>query len=638
MFNYDNSKLAVLMKTRWHYNLKLILFLLPFITGSQLLFSQQQSTADTSLINELIQKHLNVKYIYPDSSLNLILKAKKLLDNSESETLQAKVLQYTGIQYYVLGNYSLSFANLSQSLEIYLKLNDKWGESKSYNNMGMVFTVIGNIDKAIEYHRKSLNLCLEIGNKKLIPANYHNLAINFLEKNNYDSSIIYADNALEIYKTNKQTDKIYQLYNLKGRIYAKSGKYDLAQKHFERTINQSNNLWEQTFGRIGMAELYLFQKNYDSAIKQASIAYYGSIKLNTKWDIKESASLLATAYEKKSKYDSAFKYLKISKQISDSIITLELKDQFDNVDIITSEHLNNQLKKEKEIQAQKIKYKNGLIYVFIIATVFMLIFLYVYFTKNRQNKKLSTNLKESNALISYKNKELKKLNKTKDLMFRVIAHDLMGPISSVISFTDYISKNKEVLSEKNIHELFEKLNISVNRAYQLLDNLLNWARFQMEDSGISIIDLKISEFINLIKSNLSQLLKEKNISLEINIDEETEICTDKNILQAIIRNLLSNAIKFTPVGGNIIINGCIIKDELEIEIKDSGVGMTQEQIDLLFGSSPGESNVGTEGEKGSGIGFTLCRDFVKLLNGHIWVESKLNSGTSVFFRIPTNKL
>ena len=637
MFNYDNPKIASVMKKWWHCNLKVIILALSFFSFSHILFSQQ-SEADTTKINELIQKHFEIKFIYPDSSLKLILEAKKLSENCNYEYLRAKALQYTGIQYYVLGNYSLSFANLSQSLEIYLKLNDKWGESKSLNNLGLVYTVVGNIDKAIEYHRKSLQLCLEIGNKKLMPANYHNLAINFLEKDNYDSAIIYTNTALNIYKNTNRTNKTYQLYNLKGRIYAKAEKYDLAQKLFERTINQEDNLWEQTFGRIGMAELYLFQKNYDSSIKQATIAYISSVNLKTQWDIRESASLLASAYEKTLKYDSAYKYLKISKQINDSIITIELKDQFDNIDIITTEHRNNQLKKEKEIQSQKIKYKNSLIYAFIITSLVMLIFIYVYFTKNRQNKKLSNNLKESNALISFKNKELKKLNKTKDLMFRVIAHDLMGPISSVISFTDYISKNKEVLSEKNIHELFEKLNISVNRAYQLLDNLLNWARFQMEDSGISIIDINISEFLNLIISNLSQLLKEKNINLEINIEEETEINTDKNILQAVIRNLLSNAIKFTPVGGNIIINGCIIKDELEIEIKDNGIGMTKEQINLLFGSNPGESSIGTEGEKGSGIGFTLCRDFVKLLNGHIWVESKLNSGTSVFFRIPTNKI
>jgi signal transduction histidine kinase len=174
-------------------------------------------------------------------------------------------------------------------------------------------------------------------------------------------------------------------------------------------------------------------------------------------------------------------------------------------------------------------------------------------------------------------------------------------------------------------------------AFELLDNLLAWARSQLNAISINpeTFDLSstITDALNLLNGNLMQ----KNISLSREYQGECMVFADKAMIETVIRNLLSNAIKFTPANGNITIT--LETNELDtiLSVKDSGIGIEEERIEKVFNFAETQSTRGTEGEKGTGLGLILSKEFMLKNNGRIWFESAVNSGSTFYIALPREK-
>ena len=128
----------------------------------------------------------------------------------------------------------------------------------------------------------------------------------------------------------------------------------------------------------------------------------------------------------------------------------------------------------------------------------------------------------------------------------------------------------------------------------------------------------------------------KNILMENKIDPSTLINADKNMLSTILRNLISNAIKFTPQEGKICVSASENKEYIEVSVTDTGVGIEEKYIPLLFRIDNKYSTPGTNNETGTGLGLILCREFVEKHKGKIWVESEINKGSRFIFTLPKN--
>lgn len=151
----------------------------------------------------------------------------------------------------------------------------------------------------------------------------------------------------------------------------------------------------------------------------------------------------------------------------------------------------------------------------------------------------------------------------------------------------------------------------------------------MEQEKIDLSDL-INGIYLLNKGNLNL----KNIDFKTNIEPEVAIFADLNTIKTVLRNLMSNAIKFTPDGGEIYINAIDSEENVTIVVKDSGIGIPEENIPKLFDSNQHLTTYGTNRESGSGLGLILCKDFVEKNRGKIWVESLPGKGTSFFVQLP----
>lgn len=225
---------------------------------------------------------------------------------------------------------------------------------------------------------------------------------------------------------------------------------------------------------------------------------------------------------------------------------------------------------------------------------------------------------------------LQSLNAVKDRMFSVIGHDLRSPLGSVKMTLEYLSETIEETSTEELKSTIDLLQKTTDEVFSLLENLLGWAKSQsgnllITKEPIDLMDLGYKVYL-LNKGNL----KFKNIDFKLDIQPGTIVSADLNTITAVFRNLLSNAVKFTPDGGTISLLAKEVDDKILIEVKDSGVGIPPENLPKLFDSTKHLTTFGTNRESGSGLGLTLCYDFVKKNDGEIWAESTVGKGTSFF--------
>lgn len=263
-----------------------------------------------------------------------------------------------------------------------------------------------------------------------------------------------------------------------------------------------------------------------------------------------------------------------------------------------------------------------------------------YITKPFNSEELISRVKnhielnEARELIKTQNEELKKLNATKDKFFRIIGHDLKSPISQIIQLSDLLVNQFNDYSEEEIKSFVGYMKESSITTFKLLENLLDWARSQTNSITFNPAFTKIKcigdECVSLLKENAIA----KKITIHNNFNEEIEVKIDQNMISTVIRNLISNAVKFTNEGGTIELEANKKHDVIEISVKDNGVGMRRDDCEKLFKIESGNTSLGTNKEKGTGIGLILCREFVERHNGKIWAESEPDMGSKFTFSIP----
>jgi signal transduction histidine kinase len=271
-----------------------------------------------------------------------------------------------------------------------------------------------------------------------------------------------------------------------------------------------------------------------------------------------------------------------------------------------------------------------LVLIFGSLTAFLFFFLALIIIRRGLVKRRLVELE-----IKMKNEELQRLSSEKDKFFSIIAHDLRSPFYGFLGLTELLVEELPVMSFNESKRIAVNLNDSAVATFRLLENLLEWSRMEQ---GLIPFKQEIFQLLPVIDECLSaiwELAKNKGIEIKSDISSELYVYADRNMLQTVIRNLVSNALKFTDNDGEILISAkSALVNNIEISIKDSGIGMKQEIIENLFKLHVNTSRPGTKGEPSTGLGLLLCKEFVEKNGGKIWVESEENIGSEFHFTIP----
>lgn len=269
----------------------------------------------------------------------------------------------------------------------------------------------------------------------------------------------------------------------------------------------------------------------------------------------------------------------------------------------------------------------GISIIFYLGTLFLKYNLDKYIQQSREKRE---SLQQLNAKMEKQSIETRELNAQKDRLFSIIGHDLRSPLSGIEGFLNVLDHGGVPDAERKIMQN-ELLRLTRN-SRQLLDNLLSWAKRDTNAYEATEVDYPV--LIKKVGDQLQPLAEAKGIKLQVLIDEgEGTVTGDSDMLEMVIRNLISNAIKFTPKGGWIKLRAYELERELRLEVEDNGVGMTEQQREKLF-SPHREVGVGTNREKGVGLGLMLCTEFLTYMNGTIEVRSVKDKGTCFTVHLP----
>jgi PAS domain S-box-containing protein len=231
-------------------------------------------------------------------------------------------------------------------------------------------------------------------------------------------------------------------------------------------------------------------------------------------------------------------------------------------------------------------------------------------------------------------KQLSELNSFKDKLFNVIAHDIRDPLAVLISLMELMEEEMQSCDGEH-EEVVNEMGEQIQNTFMLVESLLDWFRSQR---GGMMFNPVIGDLSHAVQANVRLLQvrsKGKRIQITSHIPKETWVYADKEMLDLVIRNLLSNAIKFTDSEGSIQLEAYQVDGEIIVSIRDTGAGIAPDQASTLFQDAYPVSSAGTAGERGVGLGLTLCREFVRMNGGDIWFDSIPDQGSTFYFSIPT---
>ena len=249
-------------------------------------------------------------------------------------------------------------------------------------------------------------------------------------------------------------------------------------------------------------------------------------------------------------------------------------------------------------------------------------------------KEKSEALELQTSQLNESNDKLSKSNETKDKLFAIIAHDLKSPFNVILSASELLHENYNQLDETTIKRMLQTVYKSTNNFYMLLENLLEWTRVQGDSITVNFRPVNLKEVIENNILVFEDRAAEKEVCFKCKFDSLANVRADENMLNTVFRNLISNAIKFTSKGDVTISVSDLDKNNVLVQIQDSGMGMDIDQLEKLFIVKEAASTRGTHGEKGTGLGLLVCKEFVEISGGRIWAKSQKGKGTSFYFTIP----
>lgn len=240
-------------------------------------------------------------------------------------------------------------------------------------------------------------------------------------------------------------------------------------------------------------------------------------------------------------------------------------------------------------------------------------------------------IKHQKAKLEQFNKDLAVVNARKDRLFSIISHDIRSPLSTILGYSEIILEDLDELSNDEIKEYSYYINNVAKEINGLMSNLLDWSRLQLDRIDYTPEEIDLGKVVERVIGLFKQSAEIKRISLSSTINGDSQITADGNMLNTILRNLVSNAIKFTHSGGEVVISSALRDNKTYISVKDTGIGISSNDLQDLFKMEMHKPKVGTNSEKGTGLGLLLCKEFVEKHGGALLVQSSPGKGSSFTF-------
>ena len=548
---------------------------------------------------EEAERHLEVAEIQARES-----NANRLLLKSINAKAMGKFMQGDYPQTYIECKKGLSEAERLNDLEMLVLFN---------MNLATCFAILKDFTQAEPYYQSALKLTKKTKDGGQIAQIESNLGYLYLHKGDYQTSKTFCQKAIPV--LNKEGYQAWEAFAWAtlGQVALREKDYDRALECFtksETLLDPIQDLQRKAETAQGFADTHFLINDFEQSLKYAEYAEKVSKKINYHNGVVKASELLYKLLARKNQHKKALQYLSTSKHLSDSILESENRTKF--LLLETQAKFNRDKKLTEFANEKKLAKQKTITYVTSILLLALLI-IAILIRKNALNQKKA-------------NRSLRELNETKDKLFSIIGHDLKAPIGTLQELLElYTSKE---ISEEDVAKLAPRLKQNVDHSSFTLNNLLFWAKTQMNGINPDPKEVRIKQKVHAIIDTYRQEIKTKCLDIQCTIPPELTLIIDSTHFEIILRNLISNAVKYSHKRGIIkLSSGKLNEGVTELSICDAGVGMDKSTLKAVTNNQPISSASGTMEEKGTGIGLQIVHDLVKVNNGLFKIRSELGEGT-----------
>ena len=611
----------------------------------------------------LIYKHLNDKkglgncYTVYGRMYNLLADYKLALAYSNlaldiSRKLNNKLdiavcIKNIGVVYYSEGELSHALDYYYKALFIDLELRDDHAAAASYNDIGVVLQAMEVYPKALVNFQIALKLFNDSKDLNGVGTVYENIGEVMIAQKQYDRAVVYLSKSIKIAIKQDDKDGMSSVYTDLGVCYGNKNQVGPAINFLNKSLEIAGKyhiVYNEAYALIGFATIYNQQKEYSKAYKYAIEGQKYASKLGN-LSVRSNAALqLNRTLAGLGKFDEAYKILRGYIAMKDSLNTNESIQKLTSYNLElnfkTKQHQLAQQQKEKDIlYQQRLEQQRLINAIFLSIILGMIAISVVYYRQKRKQQQINAMLEDKNtevlqqkANLDDQAQKLNDLNVLKDRLISVLAHDLRAPLSTLRGLFSLLQD--DTITHEQMLEMIPGVLKKLEYTSDFLDTLLFWINSQMENFENSAKSFYVKDIVAYETESYHEQAALKGINLVDSVPDDVVASADPNSIRIVIRNLITNAIKFSKENDTIEVTARKQDGNTHIiTVKDTGTGMSEEQLNKLFKSKV-NSKAGTNNESGTGMGMLFCKDLVEKCSGKIWVTSTLGQGTEFSFTIP----
>lgn len=543
------------------------------------------------------------------------------------------------------GNYEDALYYFNKSLDIRLDLKTPLELATTLNNIGLIFLQMGDAVESAVWFRRSIDVCEGTDNQKLLANVYDNLGLATHKVDSLHASLTYHRKAYQISQDNAFRAITAKVALNLCDLHHEYGLRDSAEFYLDKALSYletSSYFPDIITASLAKANHYFFLKDHENTIIHAENALINAESCGNLLLASKALKLLRDVYAIEGDYERAFHYFDRYEQ---SVSSLRIEGGFSgptSLRAVQQDLVNERLMTEKNEKEYSLKMTNIYLIFFIILALLM-IAVTVILTRSKANKE------KAYALLRDKNDEIRRQQNTltsnqakmadllamKDKIFSILSHDLRGPLADLKNMLMLIEGG--LITEDEKKNVMTRLKEDLDHSANMLDNLLRWSSIQIKKESIKPVPVHVKSVINEAIELYNSPAFSKDITIELALhDESLAVLCDLECFKFSIRNLVSNAIKFTPPGGQINIDSAVHElhpEYVVIEVSDNGIGMSPAQMKHLFTSNV-KSAMGTNNEKGAGLGLLLSKEMIEKNDGLLEVTSNEFEGTTFSIVIP----
>jgi len=559
--------------------------------------------------------------------------ALEIADSIQNLQLKIGLLNDLGTEYSYTGNYEKALKSYLEGIDLATPINNQLMLSILNENIAALYASQKEFEQALNFYKKVKRYNEQLGDDIISAESMSNLAELYADMGNFEYAMFNINQSISTFEKHGIYDWLAFAYSVKGGIYLEQKKYKWSLYWFDQSNVLHENL-EDDRSRIdllnGLAQAYLGLEIDSTSSQYAHEGFEISKKIQSLEGQKNCAQTLYKISKNNNDYETALDYHEVFQKFSDSLS----RDENKKILTLLKTKFNYDQQKQELIEANEkalAKQRNLINIALAVLCIVLAIAIPLYFNQKKQ-KRLYKELKIKTKSLRERESELNEINKTKDKLFSIIGHDLRGPIGALQGILKLFSSGE--IAKEEFYSFVPKLKSDVDHILFTLNNLLTWGYAQMNGTTTRP---KIVCFNKLVDNNinfLSELAATKSIKLINQLPENPMGYFDENHIDIVVRNLVSNAIKFTPDNGLITIQAEEDKNFWKVSVRDTGIGMDKKTLEKVFNDNSNLTTYGTNNEKGTGLGLTLCKEMVLKNKGEIWVESAPQKGSTFFFTIP----